>query len=144
MGKRSGKPSSGGARGKHGEGVLEVDLPSIYFTHSRVSRWFSGCGVRLEDTLAQIMSGEIEASQLPIITVLGSPDAPGVFFSLNNRRLWVFKELHRQGLISSIQARYKDMSVKERTKYTVERCSSKATLFGPLTRPNIAQKKVSR
>ena len=98
MGKRSvGKSSSAGsgARGAHGEREIEAEVQSILFTHSRVSRWFSGCGMRLEDTLALILDGKLDATQLPMITVLGSPDAPGVLFSLNNRRLWVFKELQR-------------------------------------------------
>jgi len=128
--------SSGGGR-RAGEYELDVDIAAIRFQHSRVSRSFTGCGVQLEETLRQIVDGELEAAQLPMITVLHSADSPDAYFSLNNRRLWVFKQLHAQGLLATIRVPCREMTPKERARYTVERCAVQARLMNdtPGSRP---------
>ena len=129
MGKKQGKTSSGSGSG-HGERDITVKLDdNIRFTYSRVSRSFSGCGLRLEDTLQQIVDGALDVAKLPKITVLYSSEIPGVFFSLNNRRLWVLKELHAMGRLDSIVVRCKEMTAKERAKYTLDRCAVRASLM---------------
>ena len=54
------------------------------------------------------------------------PHVPGVFYSLNNRRLYVFKQLCAEGLLSSIEVRVREMKEHERTRYTVEKCALQA------------------
>ena len=136
MGKRFAKASgsSGGGKIGGGEHELTVAVADVRFAHSRVSRWFSGCGLRLEETLQQILDGKLTAAELPKILVLLSPDAPGAFFSLNNRRTWVFKQLHARGRLDQIVVRARPATPKERARYTVERCALHATLLG-LDRP---------
>ena len=59
----------------------------------------------------------------------------GHIFSLNNRRLYVYKTLRIQGFLENrsppnmIQVRVKALTKKELLKYTIERCSLTATLM---------------
>ena len=39
---------------------MQVDPAVVRFTHSRISPFFSGCGMALEDTLADIVTGKFE------------------------------------------------------------------------------------
>mgnify|MGYP001489250266 CR=1 FL=1 len=55
----------------------------------------------VKDTLADIVAGRLKVEDLPLITVMsGSPDGGAPYFSLNNRRLWVLKQLRERGSVS--------------------------------------------
>ena len=112
-------PKAGGPR---------VDPSSIYFTFSRIRPLFS-CGRKIEDTIADIVSGKISAASLPPIQVL--IDAGGNLYSLNNRRLFVFKTLQEKGLLDSVEVRLKPVPTTKRMdgKYTPEKCSKTARLM---------------
>ena len=119
------------------EGYMEVDPAEVYFTHSRVRPFFSGCGRRLEETLALLVEGRMDIEALPQITVLrGAGGAAGggrpIIFSLNNRRLWVLKELRAAGKLQNnvVRVRAKDALPRERDRYTASKCSLTATLMG--------------
>lgn len=72
----------------------------IYFTHSKIRKQFTGCGKMLQETLDELVSGVTPISQIPTIKVY--TDGTN-FYSMNNRRLWVFKELENRGLIHTIE-----------------------------------------
>lgn len=118
------------------EGFLDIDPNTIYFTHSRVRPYFSGCGRRLEETLDDLMNGRMDLASLPIITILrgagGSSDGTsGHYFSLNNRRLWVLKELRKAGKLPSnlVRVRTKEALPREKDRYTAGKCSLNASIM---------------
>ncbi|CAM9637813.1 unnamed protein product, partial [Phaeothamnion confervicola] len=54
------------------------------------------------------------------------------FFSLNNRRLYVFKELRDMGLLpcNTVRVRARAPKPHECKRYTLERCAERATVMG--------------
>lgn len=99
----------------------------MYFTHKRISRSFSGCGALINDTIDDIVNGELAVEDLPQITVLQCKEH---VFSLNNRRLYVLKKLRSMGLLETVQVRLKAAKKREEEKYTIERCSLTASFLG--------------
>jgi len=106
--------------------VVELDPQCIYFTHSRIRPYFTGCGVRVLETLSRVEEGRMCISELPLITVL---ENNGFYFSLNNRRLFVLKALREKGIIDTVRVRMKPALQRERERYTKCRCSLKATIM---------------
>jgi hypothetical protein len=118
------------------ERFLDVDVENVFFTHARIRPFFSGCGRRLVDTLEELENGEMKLESLPQITILATPTSAsdGQYFSLNNRRLWVLKQLRSKGKLKDnlLRVRVKDALPRELEKYTrdgIERKSS-ATIMG--------------
>lgn len=68
----------------------------VYFTFSRVRPYFS-CGKPVQETLDALAKGELDTGDLPQITLLYDGRN---YFSLNNRRLFVFKTLRMAGSIT--------------------------------------------
>lgn len=117
-----------------GEGLIQVCPTRVRYQHSKIRPHFSGCGRSVVGTLDEIREGKLEPSALPPIQVLVGPDGnDGLgpwYFSLNNRRLWVLKQCHREGLLNN--ERYGNMikvrvrvpkSDGERERYSVQNCS---------------------
>ena len=98
---------------------IDVDVDNVFFTHARIRPIFSGCGRRLVDTLKSIEKGETKLEALPQITILATPTSgtDGLYFSLNNRRLWVLKQLKAKGIIETVRVRVKDALPRELEKY---------------------------
>ena len=133
-----GKSSKGSVSSSSGtkDGFIEIDPECIRFTHARIRPFFTGCGRRIEDTLTDIIEGKITINELPKITVILNE---GTYFSLNNRRLYVLKELRCKGLLKGniIGARLKVALEREKDKYKIERCS----LFAKIMRENAVENK---
>lgn len=72
----------------------------IYFTHSKIRNRFTGCGKTLQETLNELITGVIATSDIPSIRVY--TDGTN-YYSANNRRLWVFKQLETLGHIKTIE-----------------------------------------
>jgi len=110
-----------------------VDPLEVYFTHARVRPFFSGCGRRLEDTLAELLAGRMRVEELPVITILYGAGGGTMYFSLNNRRLWVLKELRKAGALenNTVRVRTKEALPREKERYTPTKCSLTATIMGP-------------
>lgn len=110
-------------------GENDLDPLDIYYTHSKIRPFFSGCGKRIVDTIAEIESGQITANDLPQISVI--QDGEGHTFCLNNRRLYVFKHLRRMGLLTNntISVRVKKAIPREMAKYSPEKCSLNCVLI---------------
>jgi hypothetical protein len=126
--KSGGKSSSSSSSGTAGRGMIEIDPEEIYFTHSRVRPFFTGCNKRIEDTLQEIIDGVTSVKDIPLITVIPNEDC---FFSLNNRRLFLFKKLRTLGLLpeNKIVAYSKPPLEREKQRYLASRCSLTAKLM---------------
>eukprot|EP01060_Flectonema_neradi_P014281 TRINITY_DN20986_c0_g1_i1.p1 TRINITY_DN20986_c0_g1~~TRINITY_DN20986_c0_g1_i1.p1 ORF type:complete len:371 (+),score=82.57 TRINITY_DN20986_c0_g1_i1:83-1195(+) len=130
MGKKKATAEKVG-RGSNQAGLVPMDVTEVRFTHSRIRPQFS-CGRKVMDTLASIESGEITIKDLPPITLVSSAGGGAPYFSLNNRRLFVLKELRAKGIISEVNVRIKPPldSKRERDRYTADKCSLTAKLMG--------------
>ncbi len=73
----------------------------IYFTHSKIRKNFSGNGKLLTETLSEILDGRTKIEDIPKIRVIHD-DVSNRYYSLNNRRLWLFKELNKSGQLASV------------------------------------------
>lgn len=109
--------------------LSKVDPDNVYFTFSRIRPQFS-CGRRVEDTINAILNKEISAEDLPPISVLVDPST-GDLFSLNNRRLYVFKALKQAGKLRSVPVRVKPVPQTKRMKekYSAAKCAKVARLM---------------
>ena len=56
-----------------------------------------------------------------------------MYFSLNNRRLWVLKELRKAGALenNTVRVRMKEALPREKERYTPTKCSLTAIIMGP-------------
>ena len=110
-----------------GPDEIEIDPDIVYFTFSRVRPFFS-CGRPVQATLDALLKGEINTADLPQISLLFDGRD---YFSLNNRRLFVFKTLKQAGKLQTVRARVKPVPQTKRmkTKYTVDKCSLTAKLI---------------
>jgi hypothetical protein len=108
--------------------IIDIDPDCIRFTHARIRPYFTGCGRKVEDTLSDIIGGKMSVYDLPKITVILNK---GTYFSLNNRRLYVLKELRSRGLLDgdTIGARVKIPLEREKERYTAGRCSLVAKIM---------------
>jgi len=66
-------------------------------------------------------------------------DAQPFYFSLNNRRLYLFKTLKSRGIIDKVPVQVKPALERERVKYTRDRCVLRAKLMGAGQKPVGAQ-----
>jgi hypothetical protein len=109
--------------------TLKMCYFDVYrFTHSRIRPFFSGCAMRIEDTLTQLISGQVSLENIPFITVI---ENDGHYFSLNNRRLYVFKTLRERNLLpnNEITVRVKQPLEREKEKYIPDHCSLTAVIM---------------
>lgn len=122
-----------------GRGTIEIDPDIIYFTHSRVRPFFTGCNKRIEQTFEEIRQGVTSIEDIPLITVLYNE---GCYFSLNNRRLFLWKWLKREGLLptNTITAFLKNALEREKLKYTPSRCSLVAKLMKEHTKGSVKER----
>jgi hypothetical protein len=118
--------------------TLYVDPDRVRFQHARIRPHFSGCGRSLAETLDSIRQGTMSVDDLPLIQVLVGPvdEVHGSpwYFSLNNRRLWVLKQLRAEGRLDNNQIRVRVRACKsaaEAARYSLENCTVEAKLMRP-------------
>eukprot|EP00581_Thalassiosira_minuscula_P028020 CAMPEP_0183750976 /NCGR_PEP_ID=MMETSP0739-20130205/1464_1 /TAXON_ID=385413 /ORGANISM="Thalassiosira miniscula, Strain CCMP1093" /LENGTH=254 /DNA_ID=CAMNT_0025987145 /DNA_START=79 /DNA_END=843 /DNA_ORIENTATION=+ len=120
-----------------GEDLMHVCPSRVRFQHSKIRPYFSGCGRSVTETLDEIKRGDLEPGDLPPIQVLIGPDdeSDGLpwYFSLNNRRLWVLKQCHKEGLLDNDKYNNKipvrvrmPKSEAEAERYSVDNCALEA------------------
>lgn len=128
-----------------GRTLVEMDPSDIFFTHSRIRPQFTGCNKMIQETLDEITEGRTKIDQIPYITVIENFEKPQdedsddrksskkrakskcgepspYYFSLNNRRLFLFKTLRSMGLVERIKVHVKPALPREAEKYTRDRC----------------------
>ncbi len=124
--------------------MIQIKLGSLYrylhlseigvllrFTHSRIRPYFSGCGKAIEETINELLEKKIKFEDIPLITVIFNN---GIYFSLNNRRLFVIKQLNDLGYFmnteNQVRVRFRRNALsRELERYTIQRCSVKATIM---------------
>jgi hypothetical protein len=110
-----------------GESNEWVDPVNLRFTHSKIRPIFSD-GHLVEETLAELVAGRLQVSDLPQIVVHKLDHQH--YFSLNNRRLWVLKQLRDRGLLkdNKVLVRVRPMPDSRRLgeKFSLERCAEQA------------------
>jgi hypothetical protein len=126
--KKAAASSSSSTSSHSKDAIIDIDPNCIRFTHSRIRPYFTGCGRKVEDTLADIIGEKMSVYDLPKITVILNE---GTYFSLNNRRLYVLKELRSRGLLDgdTIGVRVKLPLEREKERYTADRCSLVAKIM---------------
>ncbi|KAG5480727.1 hypothetical protein CUR178_05862 [Leishmania enriettii] len=126
----SGKGGSSAAAAA-AEVEVEIDPLVVYFTFSRIRPRFS-CGRTIERTLQQFRDGELHPRDLPLLSVLTDG---AHYYSQNNRRLYAYKQLKREGLINTIPVRLRPLpqTKRMRGKYSQETCALNATLMRSTT-----------
>ncbi|ORC89000.1 uncharacterized protein TM35_000142110 [Trypanosoma theileri] len=109
------------------EVIVELDPKIVYFTFSRIRGVFS-CGRTIASTRDQFLRHELTPHDLPLLSVL--TDGAGNYYSQNNRRLYLYKELCSLGLLQTVPVRLRALpdTRRMREKYTPEKCSLHATL----------------
>ena len=86
--------------------MTQLKPSQIYFTHTKLSNKFTGCGKELVETLHELIDGTISIDSIPKIKVYYYDTGKEIkYLSENNRRLWVFKQLESNGLIDEISVR---------------------------------------
>lgn len=110
-----------------GDATVNIDPFLIYFTFSRIRPVFS-CGRTVDETVQAIVSGRQSVADLPRISVLFDG---ANYYSLNNRRLYVFKTLREAGIVTTVPARLKAVpdTKRMREKYSPSKCSLEARLM---------------
>lgn len=83
---------------------MQIDPDTIFFTHSRFRKQFSGYNKTIEQTFNEIKSGQTQISDIPMITIYTDDQK---YFSQNNRRLYLFKMCKKEGLLLTITVRIK-------------------------------------
>jgi hypothetical protein len=113
--------------GSSSEQVVDIDPLVIHFTFSRIRPRFS-CGRTIESTLQQFRDGELQPRDLPLLSVLTDGTH---YFSQNNRRLYTYKQLKREGVLDVVPVRLRPFPQTKRmqNKYTPGTCSLTATLM---------------
>lgn len=137
----NGAQSNGPAHHVHasvkGEDLMYISPSRVRFQHSKIRPVFSGCGRSVTETLEEMRQGKLEPGDLPPIQVLIGPDEnDGLgpwYFSLNNRRLWVLKQCHKEGLLDNERYNNKipvrvrmPKSGAEAERYSVDNCALEA------------------
>jgi hypothetical protein len=79
--------------------LYSIKPSEVHFTHSRIRGTFTGCGRSVHETLEILTKDPSYISNIPRIKVVTDG---AKYYSMNNRRLWVFKQLEKQGLIETI------------------------------------------
>ena len=102
--------------------TIELDPEIIYFTHSKIRKQFSGCGKFLQETLDEIIQGTTTIDQIPLIRVIYHEK----YYSMNNRRLWLFKELKRLGRLDVITVELKRAESKSEIRLGTQMLSLQA------------------
>ena len=87
--------------------LIEIDPTQVYFSHSKLRKRFSD-GKLIEDTLKEILDGILKVEDLPKIKVMYDPSTQR-YISMNNRRLYVYKQLASQGKLTTIMVQIENV-----------------------------------
>lgn len=101
--------------------IININPSIVYFTHSRIRQRFTGCGKLLQETLAELREDQSKIQDIPKIKVIYD-DERDAYYSMNNRRLWVFKKLYDEGLVKEIPVyfeRIKENSKMRKNQYSL-------------------------
>lgn len=112
---------------------IKLDPSIIHFQHSKIKPVFSDHKA-IDETIEEIRKDITVINKIPKIQVIVDKD--GYCFTLNNRRLYVYKTLFKEGLIKTIEVRVRHMESKEYERYNVKNCSLNAKFMFPHKKEN--------
>ena len=102
------------AKTKLNNQLVSLKPSEILFTHSVINERFTGCGKLLNETLQEIIDNKTSINDIPKIKVFYVNSGKNIIYmSENNRRLWVFKELQRNGILDTINVRLEKATHKK-------------------------------
>jgi hypothetical protein len=81
------------------EQLFTIKPSQVYFTHSKIRGTFTGCGRSVHETLDSLRKDSSYIHNIPRIKVVTDGEK---YYSMNNRRLWVFKQLEKEGLLETV------------------------------------------
>ena len=133
-------PGAAEAEAIDSNGFILVDPARCRFQHSKIRPIFSGCGRDVTQVLEDIKSGKTDLQDLPPIQVLvgdysdDDDDGSIWYFSLNNRRLWILKQLRDGGYLekqgNKVKVRVRPpKSQSERERYSIANCALNAKIM---------------
>ena len=145
-------PGAAEAEAIDSNGFILVDPARCRFQHSKIRPIFSGCGRDVTQVLEDIKSGKTDLQDLPPIQVLvgdysdDDDDGSIWYFSLNNRRLWILKQLRDGGYLekqgNKVKVRVRQpKSQSERERYSIANCALNAKIM--VEKPKKKKKKTS-
>ena len=102
------------------DSFIEIDPSIIRFQHSKIKPIFSD-GKSIEESFKQIKENIKILDTIPKIQV--KYDNNGNYYTLNNRRLYLYKKLKDEGIIKTIKVRLDKLNDKETKRYNVDNCS---------------------
>ena len=85
----------------------------ILFSHSKIRPRFTGCGKTLEETYLELRYGRLPIDAIPAIRVWHDGEK---YVAENNRRLFVFRRLEEEGLITEIPVRLERVALGKLNK----------------------------
>jgi len=91
-----------------------MDPLNIYFTHSKISPYFSGCSKSIIDTYYEVIKDPSTLLKIPVIKLYYDGSN---YYSENNRRLYLFKLLRKNNLIREIPYRLEILKGKKLEKF---------------------------
>lgn len=94
--------------------TIVLSPADIRFVHDSIRSHFRN-GNRVNDTIKDIANGLLRVDALPMIRVIL---CSGNFFSLDNRRLYVYRVLHYRGLLKHIQVKLVPITKLRSSKFT--------------------------
>jgi hypothetical protein len=81
--------------------IINLNPSVIYFTHSRIRQQFTGCGKMIMDSLQECLENPSQILKIPKIKVIYDQEG-NRFITMNNRRLFLFKRLQKEGKLDEI------------------------------------------
>ena len=103
--------------------LIEIDPETVYFTHSKIRKQFSGCGKLLQETLNEIVAGRTAIEEIPRIRVIFDGAR---HYSMNNRRLWLYKELKKLGKLTVVKVELRNAETTSEKRLGQQTLSLKA------------------
>lgn len=104
-----------------------VDPVHIRFMHSKIRPVFSD-GKSVQQTLDDILAGKVKVEDLPQIVIIQQDE--NLYYSMNNRRLWVLKKLREKGALKDnkvlVRVRPQPETRRLKDKFSIDRCSDTA------------------
>lgn len=110
-----------------GQSGIRLDPSRIYFTNSKIRERFAH-GKPIQETLDELIQGQITVDHIPKIRVIYDA-VNDRYFSLNNRRLWVFKQLHQMGRLSEVEVELRTPTSRSEARF----CANTLNLTAKVT-----------
>ena len=114
---------------------IRLSPAEIRFIHDNICRKFKN-GRSVNDTIDQIAKGCMSVEELPKIAVIKKD---GYYYSLDNRRLYVYRVLHYRGLLENVIVNHVSSSLFQPEKFTTINNGNSIFVRRDVTKPHCQQ-----